>query len=200
MAETGQSLDEVLYNYYYEKFEGDRERSGEHSKSLYNVGKNARYFTLAATAIVWFGGNFARKILQNVMQNEKLSRRIFISQSAVTAAAVGLTIHMQEAMEIFGKMYRKNNGEELTKKEVDALKLEGRIGRAAHYVGASGFGIGFTAVATSSRREFLAAIPFFAIAPFWYYRLDKEYGALYNAAVDYTAGERRFEKPATAQK
>jgi hypothetical protein len=181
MSQELKSLGERLYDDFYTGFEIDREKNGKLSKMMSKLGKYVRY--VCGAGAVGLGSYLTYKLT-----NGDVSLGEFIFEGGLTAATTGLTVHMHDVKKIFEAMYKKNTGENLDEEEIAEVKRAGKVGRYAHF-GAATAMLGSCGALMVSNPLFLIVAP---ILPFWYYyTINKGYGALYSSAVDYTVGERR---------
>jgi len=178
----GSTYENKLYDRFYTAW-SSHEIGIEASKSMSGDLAIARNVAGIATLVL---GGAVRQVLKNEERSRRKFIREFISYGALLAAGTGYTVHFHEASKIFGQMYRKNMGKELTQDEIESVERDGQIGRAAHYVGVTSTVVAISERAIRDRRYFLFSAPFFAITPFWLCTLDEAYSGLYNSAVDYT--------------
>ncbi|MBI2141894.1 hypothetical protein HYU15_00195 [Candidatus Woesearchaeota archaeon] len=183
-----------IYDEIYEGLEKDREHGGEVSRSMRDSIGIVKYVIGASTLAfvahsLWFNNLLKRK-------GASIGRRLFITESGLTAAVTALTVHFYSAEKIFGAVYRRNTNEQLSNAEKEEIKADGRTGRAAHYAGTAAIAATFLGMTTLTvdRRRFMTLLPTIATAAFfsaWYYVLSQSYNGLYSASVDYAIGERR---------
>ena len=175
MSEKSKPLEERLYNEFYEKFEKDREINGVFSKKLSKLGDYVKY-PCGALALG------LASYVSYKMFNDDITARDSALFGGLSFVGAGLGVHMYDVNKIFEKMNKKNNGQILNEKEISDVKTAGKIGRYAHLGSATIFS-GVIGTLMFSEPSFLIVAP---ILPFWYHlTINKGYGALYSAAVDY---------------
>ena len=173
------SLEEELYDAYYEQCEKDKGK-GEHSKKMIGLGKYVSYgFGAVALGL---------GCLTYIFPDKNLDLESTIFGSGFTLSAAGIMVAHYEMKKIFEAMYRKNTGGHLNEKEIAEVKRAGKVGKYAYF---SLYPAVLASVGVLMSAEpifILASIPLFKHYEMFYKGVAC---AMFSASVDYIAAERR---------
>lgn len=172
------SFIEKFYNDLYATLEAEVGHGGGILKIFYHVSTWFSWMCGAGAPYVAIYG------LRAFARNAPLE--VVCTYGLFASLAVGVTAHMRCIRFLSLKSLRKSSGELLSASERDALANRGRLGRYAHL--SASLAILLLYMLTPSS---LVTLP---ILPAWFhYGINKGYGSLYLAMVDWLLGVKRTD-------